>query len=97
MKTAKLIRPLASTGERPSAQGVFAPLDHQDDDGDEQRVDDQRLDQDQAEDQRKRMWGAEPGLREIPSQALVMALAWQNAPAAAARVMIAPPTMIESL
>jgi len=43
------------------------------------------------------MWGAAPGLREMPSQALLMALAWQNAPAAAARVMIAPPTMIDSL
>jgi len=46
---------------------------------------------------RKRMWGAEPGFREMPSQALEMALAWQKAPAAAARVMTAPPTMMESL
>src|SRR4030042_3507791 len=45
----------------------------------------------------KRMCGAEPGLREMPSQAELMSLAWQKAPAAAARVMTMPPTMIDSL
>ncbi len=46
---------------------------------------------------RKRIWGAEPGLREIPSHALLIALAWQKAPAAAAKVMIPPPMMIAHL
>ncbi len=46
---------------------------------------------------RKRMWGAEPGFREIPSQPLEMAFAWQKAPAEAAMAMAAPPTMIAHL
>jgi hypothetical protein len=45
----------------------------------------------------KRMKGAPPGFLEIPSQALLMDLAWQKAPAAEARVMMAPPTIMESL
>ena len=43
------------------------------------------------------MCGAPPGFREIPSQAALMALDWQTAPAMTARVMTAPPTMMDSL
>ena len=70
-------------GPRPLGLGhVIPPLDHQDDDGDEQGVNDQRLDEDEAEDEEERgCAGAPAGFREIPSQAVLMALAWQKAPA----------------
>ena len=53
----------------------------------EQGVDDQRLDQDEPEDEEEADGRRGAGLREMPSQAAGMALAWQKAPAAAARVM----------
>lgn len=43
----------------------------------------------------KRIAGAAPGFREMPSQALDMALAWQNAPMAAAITIIAEPRIRE--
>jgi hypothetical protein len=46
---------------------------------------------------RKRINGPEAGFLEIPSQAALMALAWQNAPAAEAMAIMAPPTISDSL
>lgn len=45
----------------------------------------------------KRIVGAPPGFLEMPSQALDMALAWQNAPMAEASTIIAEPRIRESL
>ncbi len=42
---------------------------------------------------RKRICGADPGFLEMPSQALLIDLAWQTAPTDAVRVMTAPPTI----
>jgi len=46
---------------------------------------------------RKRIWGPDPGFLEMPSQALLIALAWQNAPTATARVMMPAPRMRDNL
>ena len=46
---------------------------------------------------RKRISRPAPGFLEIPSQALLMALAWQKAPAATVRVMMAPPMISDHL
>jgi len=41
--------------------------------------------------------GPDPGFLEMPSQALLTALAWQKAPAEAVRVMIAAPKIRDNL
>lgn len=46
---------------------------------------------------KNRMCGAEFGFLEIPSQALLIALAWPKIPAAAARAMTAPPMIKDNL
>ncbi len=42
---------------------------------------------------RRRITGPDAGFLEMPSQALLIDLAWQIAPTEAVRVMIAPPTI----